>query len=47
LQETITLVDGIQVGDYMENRRIDLFRLAKEKELVGIIAKRKNQPVPG
>jgi bifunctional non-homologous end joining protein LigD len=41
LQEIITPVDGIQVGGYVENRGIDLFRLAKEKELEGIIAKRK------
>jgi len=41
LQEIITPVDGIQVGSYLENRGIDLFRLAKEKGLEGIIAKRK------
>jgi bifunctional non-homologous end joining protein LigD len=41
LQEIITPVDGIQVGGYVENRGIDLFRLAKEKGLEGIIAKRK------
>jgi bifunctional non-homologous end joining protein LigD len=42
LQEIITPVPGIQVGGYIENRGIDLFRLAKEKGLEGIIAKRKN-----
>lgn len=41
LQEIIAPVDGVQVGGYVENRGIDLFRLAKEKELEGIIAKRK------
>jgi bifunctional non-homologous end joining protein LigD len=41
LQEIITPVPGIQVGGYVENRGIDLFRLAKEKGLEGIIAKRK------
>jgi len=41
LQEIIGPVDGIQVGGHMENRGIDLFRLAKEKGLEGIIAKRK------
>jgi bifunctional non-homologous end joining protein LigD len=41
LQEIITPVDGIQVGGYVENRGKDLFRLAKEKGLEGIIAKRK------
>jgi bifunctional non-homologous end joining protein LigD len=42
LQEIITPVDGIQVGGYVENRGIDLFRLAKENGLEGIIAKRKS-----
>jgi bifunctional non-homologous end joining protein LigD len=42
LQEIITPVPGIQVGSYIENRGIDLFRLAKEKGLEGIIAKRKD-----
>jgi bifunctional non-homologous end joining protein LigD len=42
LQEIITPVPGIQVGGYIENRGIDLFRLAKEKGLEGIIAKRKS-----
>src|SRR5258708_12061721 len=41
LQEITTSVDGIQVGDHIENRGIDLFRLAKEKGLEGIIDKRK------
>ena len=41
LQQIITPVDGIQVGGYIENRGIDLYRLAKEKGLEGIIAKRK------
>jgi bifunctional non-homologous end joining protein LigD len=41
LQEIITSVDGIQVGDYIENRGMNLFRLAKEKGLEGIVAKRK------
>ena len=41
LQEIITPVAGIQVGGYLEKRGIDLFRLAKEKGLEGIIAKRK------
>jgi bifunctional non-homologous end joining protein LigD len=31
----------IQVRGYVENRGIDLYRLAKEKELEGIVAKRK------
>jgi bifunctional non-homologous end joining protein LigD len=42
LQEIITPIAGIQVGGYIENRGIDLFRLAKEKGLEGIIAKRKS-----
>jgi bifunctional non-homologous end joining protein LigD len=41
LEQIITPVPGIQVGGYIENRGIDLFRLAKEKGLEGIIAKRK------
>ena len=41
LQEIITPLDGIQVGGYLEKRGIDLFQLAKEKGLEGIIAKRK------
>src|ERR1700732_4043588 len=41
LQQIIPPVAGIQVGGYIENRGIDLFRLAKEKGLEGIIAKRK------
>ena len=42
LQEIIAPVDGIQVGGYVENRGIDLFRLAKDKGLEEIIAKRKS-----
>jgi bifunctional non-homologous end joining protein LigD len=34
-------VDGVQVGGYVESRGTDLFRLAKEKGMEGIIAKRK------
>jgi bifunctional non-homologous end joining protein LigD len=34
-------IPGIQVGGYIEKRGIDLFQLAKEKGLEGIIAKRK------
>jgi len=41
LEEIILPVDGIQVGGYIENRGKDLFDLAKEKGLEGIIAKRK------
>ena len=41
LQQIITPIARIQVGDYIENRGIDLYRLAKEKGLEGIIAKRK------
>src|SRR6266404_94093 len=41
LQEIVTLVAGIQVGGYIENRGKALFQLAKEKGLEGIIAKRK------
>jgi ATP-dependent DNA ligase len=37
----INPVPGIQVGGYVENRGIDLYGLAKEKGLEGIIAKRK------
>lgn len=32
LQEIITPIAGIQVGGYVENRGIDLFQLAKEKD---------------
>jgi bifunctional non-homologous end joining protein LigD len=42
LQEIITAVDGIQVGGYVEKRGKDLFKLANEKGLEGIIAKRKS-----
>ena|SRR5260221_93887 len=41
LEQNINPVPGIQVGGYVENRGIDLYRLAKEKGLEGIIAKRK------
>jgi len=41
LEDIITPVPGIQVGGYVENRGTDLFQLAKEKGLEGIIAKRK------
>jgi bifunctional non-homologous end joining protein LigD len=41
LEEIITPVPGIQVGGYVEQRGVALFRLAKEKGLEGIIAKRK------
>jgi bifunctional non-homologous end joining protein LigD len=39
LEQIINPVPGIQVGSYAENRGIDLYRLAKEKGLEGIIAK--------
>jgi len=41
LQEIVTPVDGIEVGGYLEKRGVELFRLAKEKGLEGIIAKRR------
>ena len=41
LQEIITPVAGIQVGGYIESHGNNLFQLAKEKGLEGIIAKRK------
>ena len=41
LQDIITPVDDIQVGGYIEKHGINLFQLAKEKGLEGIIAKRK------
>jgi bifunctional non-homologous end joining protein LigD len=41
LREIVPAVPGIQVGGYVENRGKDLFQLAKENELEGIIAKRK------
>jgi bifunctional non-homologous end joining protein LigD len=41
LQEIITPVAGIQVGGYLEKRGVELFNLAKDKGLEGIIAKRK------
>src|ERR1700751_4348832 len=37
----ISPVTGVQVGGYAENRGTDLYRLAKEKGLKGIISKRK------
>ena len=39
--QIITPVDEIQVDGYVENRGIDLYRLAKEKGLEGKIPKRK------
>ncbi len=42
LREIVTPVPGIQIGGYIKNRGIDLFRLAKAKGLEGIIAKRKS-----
>src|SRR4029077_2900340 len=42
LGQIINPVPGIQVGGYIENRGIDLYRLAKEKGLEGIVAKRKS-----
>jgi bifunctional non-homologous end joining protein LigD len=41
LEQIITPVSGIQVGGYVENHGKDLFALAKDKGLEGIIAKRK------
>jgi len=41
LEQIINPVPGIQVGSYVENRGIDLYRPAKEKGFEGIIAKRK------
>jgi bifunctional non-homologous end joining protein LigD len=41
LEQIITPISGIQVGGYVEARGKDLFALAKEKGLEGIIAKRK------
>jgi bifunctional non-homologous end joining protein LigD len=41
LEKIITPVSGIQVGGYVANHGKDLFHLAKEKGLEGIIAKRK------
>src|SRR5882724_8151222 len=41
LEEIITPVAGIQVGGYIEEHGSDLFQLAKEKGLEGILAKRK------
>jgi bifunctional non-homologous end joining protein LigD len=39
LERIIAPIPGIQVGGYVENRGKDLFDLAKEKGLEGIIAK--------
>src|SRR5260370_22614941 len=44
LEQIINPVPGLQVGSYVENRGVDLYRLAKEKGLEGIIAKRKTSP---
>jgi len=41
LEEIVAPIAGIQVGGYVEARGKDLFQLAKEKGLEGIIAKRK------
>jgi ATP dependent DNA ligase domain/ATP dependent DNA ligase C terminal region len=41
LHKIVTPVAGIQVGGYLEKHGVELFRLAKEKGLEGIIAKRK------
>jgi bifunctional non-homologous end joining protein LigD len=40
LEQKVTPVPGIQVGSYVENRGINLYRV-KEKGAEGIIAKRK------
>jgi hypothetical protein len=45
LQEIISPVAGIQVGGYLEKRGVELFELAKEKGVEGIIAKRKSVSV--
>lgn len=39
LQEIIISVNGIQVGGYVENRGKDLFQLAKDRGLEGVIGK--------
>jgi bifunctional non-homologous end joining protein LigD len=44
LEQIINPVPGIQVGGYVENRGIDLYRLAKEKGLESIIAKDQHLP---
>jgi bifunctional non-homologous end joining protein LigD len=44
LEQIINPVPGLQVGRYVEKRGIDLYHLAKEKGLEGIIAKRKTSP---
>lgn len=41
LEQIIAPMAGIQVGGYIKNRGKDLFALAKERGLEGIIAKRK------
>jgi bifunctional non-homologous end joining protein LigD len=47
LEKIITPVSGIQVGGYVANHGKNLFHLAKEKSLEGIIAKRKSIYRPG
>jgi bifunctional non-homologous end joining protein LigD len=42
LKHIINAVAGIEVGGYIENRGIDLYRLAKQQGLEGIMAKRKS-----
>ncbi len=42
LEQIINSVSGIQVGGYVENRGIDLYRLVKGKGFEGIFAKRKS-----
>jgi ATP-dependent DNA ligase len=37
LEQIITPIPGIQVGGYIENRGIELFELAREKGVEGII----------
>ena len=39
MKEVISQIAGIQVGGYIEGHGVELFRLAKEKGLEGIIAK--------
>ena len=40
LEEIFTPVPGIQVGGFLEKRGVELFKLAKEKGLEGVIAKK-------
>jgi bifunctional non-homologous end joining protein LigD len=42
LDQIMNPVPSIQIGGYIENHGIDLYRLAEEKGLEGIVAKRKN-----